>query len=391
MKNFINKIVSNSLDNENTIDLKSFIKNCNGCFIVDCIDSLKSIKNLKKETIIKSVSENNKSDFSKYYKYINYKPVPHMVDADWRFTIETQQNLVNKINKYVDKNKNNCLFVGTPSILHNKEVLNLKNLKISLVEKNETNINFENKIVCDILDFNPDEKFNVILCDPPWYKLAYKNFLYKFSQVMEEYGYLFLIFPPNGVRQSITNEKKEILTFAQTLGFRLYEEDVETINYYSSPFEVNSIIDNKIYNFPIDWRFGNLFIFQFKRQDNIKFEYYPSLNNNEWEEFVIKNIRIKIKNSIESKNKPVLEKIYLSDVLPTVSNRNEKLKEVNFWTSGNRVYKCNNVGVIKEILRFRSIKSFEKCLLKFSKYKNLVNLIENIINKEYEEYGQYWE
>lgn len=71
--------------------------------------------------------------------------------------------------------------------------------------------------------------------------------------------------------------------------------------------------------------------------------------------------------------------------------RNKKLKYISFWTSGNRVYKCNNTKLVNEILNYRSKNSYKNCLTKFSANVNLLNFIEDIINKEYKEYGQYWD
>lgn len=40
MNKFYENLIKKSLLNENTKDLSSFLKNCNGCFIVDCIKFL---------------------------------------------------------------------------------------------------------------------------------------------------------------------------------------------------------------------------------------------------------------------------------------------------------------------------------------------------------------
>lgn len=90
-------------------------------------------------------------------------------------------------------------------------------------------------------------------------------------------------------------------------------------------------------------------------------------------------------------NKKIFEKIYDSDILPTVSMRNDKLKLVNFWTSGNRVFKCNNTKLVSEILNLRSKKSYRFCLKVYKDKKEIVDFIENIISLEYKEYGKYWD
>lgn len=390
MDEFYNDLVNKSLSYNGTNDFATFLKNCKGCFIVDCVKILKKEKNYqnKKKIILKQIKEKFNFDKLQMYRYINYKPIPHMLDSDWRFTHQTQHYIVNKISKYVP-DESNCLLVGTPSLLYNGEILT-KKFNITFLEKNKTNIDFKNKIVKNLLDYYSNIKFDVIICDPPWYKNAYFNFIYKFSTLISKNGLLFLVFPPEGVRPSISEEKIEIINFAKSIGFELIEEDVETINYYSSPFEINSILDNGINNFPIDWRYGNLLVFKLKDYVNMPFKYIPILENHEWNEYIINNIRFKVLNGKFEENKPVLEKIYKTDILPSVSMRNETIKEIGLWTSGNRVYKCNNSDLLGLILNYRSKNSFQKCCCKFKDNIEIVNIIEEIVNKEYEEYGQYW-
>ena len=390
MDKFYNKLVKKSLSNNNTKDFKTFLKNCNGCFVVDCVKILKNENNFqnKKQKILQEIKGKPQFDKSQIYKHINYKPTPHMLDSDWRFTYRTQNYIINKISKYIpDMSK--CLLVGTPSLLHNRETLTNK-FNITFLEKNITSIDFKNKIVMNLLDYVSNIKFEAIICDPPWYKNAYLNFIYKFSTMISKNGLWFLIFPPKGVRQSIDEERFGIINFAKSIGFELIEEDIETINYYSSPFEINSILDNGITNFPIDWRYGNLFIFKLKEYTNIPFQYIPIPENNKWNEYIINNIRFKVLDGQLNAGKPVLEKIYRKDILPSVSMRNKKIKEIGLWTSGNRVYKCNNSKLLCSILDYRTKNSFKICCAKFKDSVELVNLIEDIINKEYEEYGQYW-
>lgn len=67
------------------------------------------------------------------YKYVKYNPISHMLDSDWRFTYKTQNYLFNKISKYCDQN-NRFLFVGTPSLIYNKNAF-LKKRDVTFIEK----------------------------------------------------------------------------------------------------------------------------------------------------------------------------------------------------------------------------------------------------------------
>ncbi len=279
---------------------------------------------------------------------------------------------------------------GTPSLIYNKNAF-LKKRDITFIEKNTTSLRFQNKVVSDIMNYTTEQKFDAIICDPPWYKDAYLNFIFKFGKLSNINAFLFVIFPPLGVRASIERERLDIINFANMVGFELVEEDVETINYISSPFEINSILDNEITNFPIDWRYGNLLIFRYVQNGTINFDYFNKNEENRWQEYTINNIRIKLLPSQTCSAKNVFEKIYDSDILPTVSMRNDKLNLVNFWTSGNRVFKCNNTKLVSEILNLRSKESYQFCLKKYKNNKEIVDFIENIVSLEYKEYGKYWD
>lgn len=279
---------------------------------------------------------------------------------------------------------------GTPSLIYNKNAF-LKKRDVTFIEKNTTSLRFQNKVVSDIMNYTTEQKFDAIICDPPWYKDAYLNFIFKFGKLSNINAFLFVIFPPLGVRASIERERLDIINFANMVGFELVEEDVETINYISSPFEINSILDNEITNFPIDWRYGNLLIFRYVQNGTINFDYFNKNEENRWQEYTINNIRIKLLPSQTCSTKNVFEKIYDSDILPTVSMRNDKLNLVNFWTSGNRVFKCNNTKLVSEILNLRSKESYQFCLKKYKNNKEIVDFIENIVSLEYKEYGKYWD
>ena len=391
MDKFYEEIIHKSLVNKTTTNLQTFVKNCKGCFIVDCVKFLKesNLNNNKKTNILLETTKNKHIYKRSIYKYVKYNTIPQMLDSDWRFTYKTQNYLFNKISKYCDQN-NRFLFVGTPSLIYNKNAF-LKKRDVTFIEKNITSIRFQNKVVSDIMTYSTEKKFDAIICDPPWYKDAYLNFIFKFGKLSNINAFLFVIFPPFGVRESIERERSDIINFAKKVGYELIEEDVETINYISSPFEINSILDNKITNFPIDWRYGNLLIFKYVRNETINFIFSNKNEEIRWREYTINNIRIKLLPSQTCSTKKIFEKIYDSDILPTVSMRNDKLKLVNFWTSGNRVFKCNNTKLVSEILNLRSKKSYRFCLKVYKDKKEIIDFIENIISLEYKEYGKYWD
>lgn len=394
MKDFYyHNIILKSLNNPKTTNLDSFVKNCNGCFIVDCINELRYINSNKAKAFYKEKSLKRNLNFEKYYKDINYLPIPHMLDSDWRFTKKSANFLFSIIGCERFAN-DKCLMVGTPSLLHNKDKSNLQNLNIMLVEKNKTSVKHHNKIIKDILKFKTKTKYNCIICDPPWYHDTIIKFVKNFNKLIQVEGTLILILPPIGVRSSISKEHENLMQILDKLGFELQKTYLQSVTYTSSPFEVNSILENNIYNFSLDWRTGDVYVFKKKRKTKYiiklpKFIYKKSIA---WQEFQLKNIRIKVRRKKNIYKKlPVISHVCKNDILESVSMRNPILEKVDIWTSGNRVFECNNTRLVCRILKSLQNKSIEECYKIYPDQANLLSLFEEIINKEYEEYGKYWD
>ncbi|MFI3163496.1 MAG: hypothetical protein R3Y65_03515 [Bacillota bacterium] len=386
MKYYAN-IVKEAICNPKTVDFKTFVRNCLGCCIIDCVAELKKIGNIPKaKHVLEDMLNYSQIDVERLQE-VNYKPMPHMIDSDWRFTKQSAQYLLNRV-KTLLKENSRCLLVGTPSLVN----LGLQhdNIQYTLIERNQTSLVYDNKIYCDILKYDTEIKYDCIVCDPPWYKNTYLDFGHKFSNLIVDNGYVIIVFPPIGVRESICNEYDEIVKFYTELGLELICNELQTISYISSPFEINSIKNNNIYKFPIDWRTGNLCIFKKNaRKTSVKYRYNKALKT-DWDEFIVENIRFFIKNDTIELQHAFINKIFKNDILPSVSMRNEKLKDVNLWTSGNRVFKCNNTALLVKLLAAMEKYGVAKSKLQYPNSIECISFIEDIIIKEKDEYAKYW-
>ena len=78
------------------------------------------------------------------------------------------------------------------------------------------------------------------------------------------------------------------------------------------------------------------------------------------------------------------------DIFPSVSRRFTPDSDINLWTSGNRVFHCNNIPLLVEILnaiKIGSETSFIKLHSNNSSVKKAIEFIKIIISKELHEYG----
>ena len=97
-------------------------------------------------------------------------------------------------------------------------------------------------------------------------------------------------------------------------------------------------------------------------------------------------IRFKIENDKIKSNEIKIEHLIKGDILPSVSSRDERRKEANIWTSGNRIFKVNNVKNLLQLLEKEKIGNSRK------KELNFINQFFNtIIDLEKKEYNNYLE
>jgi hypothetical protein len=404
---FFEKIVLEKLSQYNG-SLFNFLNLFKGLYIGEIYNILLDIKNQKIKTIEQSKFKS--SEFIKEFQLpfdlleyktmlheINYFPVPHILDSDWRFTRNSSFRLLEKIKEYSKKTTDNFIMIGAPSIfslLENRIDANFAKLLIDQNYIYSGNIRKNNIICNDIGSFELYDFTDIILCDPPWYLPAIKNFIKKSFMMMRFNSFLFIALPPVEVRETIEEEYKEIDSFSKNLGLELISEDDSTIEYVSPPFEVNSLLSLGITHFPINWRKGKLRIY--KKNNNIinKMENSNIIYPDKWYDVTINNVRIKtriIKNESYKPLKCIISSIVKNDIFPTVSMRTGKQNEVDIWTSGNRVYKCSNnqdfISICKSISQsgidnFRSILNDDNM--------DVIMLLNDLVSKENEEYADVW-
>ena len=81
-----------------------------------------------------------------------------------------------------------------------------------------------------------------------------------------------------------------------------------------------------------------------------------------WVEVSIDGVRIRVRQRDgEGFANPQLKKLVTDDVLPTVSRRDSRRQQVDIWTSGNRVYRCDGTHILTALLH--AIESLENPLI----------------------------
>lgn len=407
MCNFFEKKIYELVDNaDDSINLNLLIKQSHGMYIKEIYMALLTyIKtNQKNMSIAQSIINefSQPFDFENYGIVINrakYLPIPHILDSDWRFTVESTNVLTQLIKEKTSSKRGNLVMIGTPSLfLMLNSQPDILNCNTMLIEKN--NIKYfktinSNIITNDVSKVSLENYADVIVCDPPWYMDAIKMFIQSAQRMLRKDAILIIVVPPEGVRDGIKEEYQQIINTAETFGFSFCSLLEEIVSYVSPPFEVKALEMRGITNYPIDWRKGSVMIFRKVDIKDVTKIVSNLTDKTVWQEAIISNVRFKVKLEILAQDE-LINHIVTNDIYPTVSMRNDLCKRVNVWTSGNRVYSCKNTYLFYRILdQMSKIGLTDKYLDEIEgesqEKEEYYNLILDIVKLEWEEYAKLWD
>jgi hypothetical protein len=246
--------------------------------------------------------------------------------------------------------------LGTPSLFHYAKAHSLGR-SVLLLDKDCSPIveGQYRALPCDVLsDAGTNEKFDVIVADPPWYPLETRAFLMAALRGSKQGTRLLLSVPGVGTRPGVQCEWQELLLWAEGQGLRLLTYEARALPYISPLFERNALRAAGIDAYAEDWRRGDLAIFEF---DGSAGAHTLAANGQrKWNEVRFGRIRLRVRaESYSSWKSPRLLTVVPGDILPSVSRRDGRLKSVGAWTSGNRVFSCEGCFTLWKIAEAMSL------------------------------------
>lgn len=390
-------------------DFKSLIKELPGIFPTQVLERLKI---LSREN---QISDRNLQKFTdgilqipKPKKLSNKKkeilPLPHPLDYEWRYTSLTRDYLIKKLSNSCQGNKS-IVLIGAPTVFIDLVKRNIDS-NLFLLDYNQEmlrvisdQISSKGLLMYDVFDYSPPKlEASVILLDPPWYDAYFRSFLWTSSECSLLGSEIILSFPSIGTRPNVKKERDNIINFAASVGLEFCSIEEKSISYKTPFFEFNALRAAGLYNFPLDWRNGDLLIFKKKKPvQSIPSIYSNRPSVNSWIEIRYGDLRFRIKEENNNLHSPEINPILDTEILPSVSSRFKAREKANFWTIGNRIYECNCSSLIINSLRNLNKESSNKS----SNYeygnnnysKTDIDVIENklkqIITKESKELTEY--
>ena len=171
-------------------------------------------------------------------------PVPHPLDFDWRFTPDTINDLLRRMDG-LDLTAHGFCFLGAPTLFR-ASVERCITKPFYLLDGSQASAHALQGVrgrifVIDLLTERlPDLRVGVVVTDPPWYEEYIRAFLWAAAQLVELGGSVLLSFPPVGTRPHIEGEWRRTQSFARRLGLTLREKSL-SLKYVSPPFEQNAL------------------------------------------------------------------------------------------------------------------------------------------------------
>ena len=367
----------NELENEGVIYEE------NGSFVVD--------KNYVDTFCIINVNTLNIGEINKEFSKIYYElPTPHPLDYEWRWDLNSIENLFKSIIDERPFNNLKIAFLGAPtSAIYFSLAKKLENLdlELTLVDRNEeiikyiSNYKILNNHIKTILhdlqyDFrNQLGKFDVIVMDPPWYVDFYKIFISRASTILQsESGLIYSSLFPTNTRPHAVYERIEILEIFTKSGLSILSLTPSFFKYETPHFESKSLAVSglKLEN---NWRYGDLIILQSTKLLRPIIVGDFIIENFTWRtvKFGEKIIKIKIlpfkTRYVNPKIIQILDKS--NPIFESVSRRHIYRPYVDMWTSDNEIFHLVGNNVIYDILKsLSSGKDFNQIAEEISnKYK----------------------
>jgi hypothetical protein len=336
-------------------------------------------------------------------------PVPHPLDFDWRFSAAAVQFLMEEVRQWGGP----LVCLGAPSLFRSVARQSdgfeayLIDANPAVVTQLASPLRPASTILADLaVDRLPDLEAGSIVADPPWYPEYIHLFLSVARSLCSDKSRIWISVPPVGTRPGIEAEREELLrSGGESLGLMLTGDYPGALIYTTPPFERNALRAEGILGVPETWRRGDLLVFS-PTGTHWSQVTPPKLGSEAvWSEVDWMGVRVRFRmpggGVVPQVRDPCLRSVVAGDILSSVSRRDPVREEVQVWTSGNRVFRCDDVELLHAIAQAcaenKDIRGTVHTVLARQPSSDEIALalqaesqFRNLITTEWEEYAEKW-
>lgn len=261
---------------------------------------------------------------------------PHLLDADWRFTIDTCSRLAALLAPF-----QRVLLLGTPSLY---DILGVgRSVRpphdVVLVDRLGSRGYRDCEFGVDVrhVDIRNENGGLVDACvfDAPWYPEEVSSWLRTAIRSVRDGGSVFFSLWPELTRPGANGERETLLSTLSSHGEVTIEKD--QLAYRTPLFERIAYLARGI-SLPAQWRCGDLVRFQPTRKLTLPEPSKPTVT---WHRYIFDRYQIAVKHSKQP------AKAFRSWTLQSVSRREPGRASIDVWDSHNRVA---TVGATEHII-----------------------------------------
>ena len=291
-------------------------------------------------------------------------PVPHPLDFDWRFSGEAVERILVEAS-HLSRHRGSVGVVGAPSVVLKASrtwtgggvvAFDLNPcVTASLGQLGQRVISLRRNI---LIDEPPRLRLDVVVTDPPWYFDELGSALWFCHAACRAGGFVLASIPPLGTRPGIAEERAKLVEFSSRLGLHLVRVEAAELPYRSPPFERNALRVVGIVGAPVDWRRGDLAVFEKRGPARAARPAASRSLDGGWCDVSFSAARVRVR-AAQSRgfSDPRLSPIIEGDVLPTVSRRDPRRAAARVWTSGNRVFACKGSDIFLVVARAARVRA----------------------------------
>jgi hypothetical protein len=384
-----------------TIDILSALESDG---LVICLDDMWVVKQVTLNGPLQLFENESSLYLQKYMGYFDFLKTPHPLDFEWRNSTASLNKLMNKIQTFLLP-KDKLLFLGMPTLFATAIQKDIPYVT-SLIERNKPIVQGLNRVLtdkekfriieADLFELNPNgltEHFCVVM-DPPWYAPHFKQFMWVAAKAVSLNGIVVISLPPINTKSNAINERVEWISFCASLGLCLEILEPEQLEYSMPFFEFNALRAKGVKDVIPFWRKGDLAVFRKVQGTNLARPENDDVKSG-WIEKEFNGVRFRIKLDNPSQL-PAAESegirleigsLLKGDILPTVSNNDERREVANLWTSGNRIFELSNAACFSRC--FDAVLKDSASSENETMVRDFLTLISGLEKQEYTNYLEW--